>query len=225
MITNEEKNALNRMCPASGKTLLGDELQQAQLDIATLQLYSPTTSEKTAIFVPAHGEQKFGLTDLTKGGANDPTIITYRGLKLNEFGVNDELWFEDELDHDYKEGTNLLLHVHWTPRDRATAENGKTVAWKIDFSVFNVDSAIPAAPTTYDLTVTCNGVDHVYQYSASVPVVGTGLKISAAYQGRVYRDSGDSWVGSSSGQLPLLCRVGLHYQRDAFGSAQEFLKS
>jgi len=182
----------------------------------------PSAGEKTAIWVDGYDDCRVSTT-FTKKGTSDPTYVGVRSGHLAEFNTNNELFFTGQLPHTYKEGSNLLLHLHWT-HSRGVAEDTKTVNWRVDLSVISVNGVFLAG-TTYDLTETCDGVDYKHQISSSVTVSGTGLKVSSILIGRIYRAAGDSWATNTNGNKPALCGVDRHYQIDTFsGSVAEYPK-
>lgn len=161
-------------------------------------------------------------------GASDPTFILYYpnggglGTLLPEFEVDDYACFTIQLPHTYKQGTDIYAHIHWTPGPRGNEENGKTVGWKIDFSWANIGDNF-SDMQTLDLSDACDGTDHKHQMTDEVVIDGhTAPKgISSMLICNVRRsDTGadDTWVGTISGQLPLLLEIDFHYQIDAAGS-------
>jgi hypothetical protein len=79
--------------------------------------------------------------------------------------------------------------------------------------------------TVYDLTDTCNGVNDKHHTSGSLPttVSGANFGISTILLGKVYRVTGDSWVGTTA-NAPALLHVDFHYQIDRPGSRSEITK-
>lgn len=152
------------------------------------------------------------LVNWTPGGG-----VTFRAW---EFAPGDQAFVLVQLPHNRKPGTNLHVHIHWTPQARGNEETGKTVAWKIDISGASLGSAFPAA-STYDMTDICTGTDHLHEMTPSVIVPGAALGLSAMLACRVYRDAGDDWVTNTSGNLPLILEVDFHYEIDRLGSDNE----
>ena len=159
------------------------------------------------------------------GAGNDPTTISWKtNLSLTAFQTNDELAFNTQMPHRFKQGSDLLLHLHWTPHTRGAAESGNTVAWKVELTIANVGAVFPAT-STYDLTHTCTGTDDYSEITSSVTVPGSGLNISHQIIGRVYRDTGDTWAGTTAVQSPALIELDFHYEVDLPGSQVERTKT
>lgn len=162
-------------------------------------------------------------------GVSDPTLSPWQpGLsgaifQVYRFQTGDEAFFTCQLPHSYKQGTDLKAHVHWTPDDRGTSENGNTVAWKVDYSWANINGVF-APSSTADMTDTCNGVNDSHEVSPSATITGTSNNISSMLICRVYRDTGDTWVGTTIIQSPVLLEFDLHFQIDDRGSQNETSK-
>jgi hypothetical protein len=92
--------------------------------------------------------------DLSAGkavGANAPTWATLRdGISAYEFSktIMNEIWITFHIKHDYKEGTNVYPHIHWTTN--STTATG-TVRWGFEYTVAkgHDQAAFPASTTVY----------------------------------------------------------------------------
>jgi hypothetical protein len=159
-------------------------------------------------------------------GGRDPALADWRPggsgttFKVWEFTTNDQAFFTCQIPHSYKPGTSLKPHVHWTPGDRGTAETVKTVAWKLDYAVANIDGTLDASANV-DLTDTCTGTNDKHEISLSGTIPGTGLTISAMLVCRIYRDAGDSWATNTAGNCPILLEIDFHFEIDRLGSDNE----
>jgi len=163
-------------------------------------------------------------------GSSDPTLSTWQPggvgttFRIYEFNTNDEVFFTCQIPHTYKLGTDLMAHIHWTPRDRGVIESAKTVAWKLDYSIADINEVFPSS-STLDLTDTCSGTDDYHEMTSSVTLDGSSLSgVSAMIVCRLYRDGGDTWANNGAGELPVLLEFDFHYQIDTVGSRQELSK-
>jgi hypothetical protein len=169
------------------------------------------------------------------GGATpDPTIVAYN---VNGGGVTTYLYqfqltamasFTVQLPHGYKQGTDIAAHVHWTAGPRGNEESGKMVGWKLDYSWANIDGTF-GTMATLDLQDACAAADHTHQMSPEATIDGhTAAKnISSMLLCNIKRtDTGtdDTWVGTVSGELPMLLEIDFHYQVDTIGSRQQLTK-
>ena len=163
-------------------------------------------------------------------GSADPSLSSWQPaasgatFKVYEFNNADEVFFTVQMPHNYKQGTDLLAHVHWTPRGRGTAEDTHTVFWKLDYSVANMDENF-AASANLDMTDTCDGVNERHLMTPELTVTGTGLTVSHILVCRLYRDAGDSWATNTANNRPVLLEFDFHYQLDSTGSQTTTVKT
>lgn len=165
-----------------------------------------------------------GVFDLP--GVADPAIVPYdvngggTNVYLREFAVNDIASFTVQLPHNYKEGTNISAHVHWTPGANGVGESGAYVGWKLDYSWANINGAFGNMATA-DLSDACDGTNHKHQMTPVATITGTGKTISSMLLCNIKRtDTGtdDTWSGSGAGNLPMLLEIDFHYEIDTIGS-------
>lgn len=159
-------------------------------------------------------------------GVADPDIVVYNvngggvNTYLYEFAKNDIASFTIQLPHNYKSGSDIYVHIHWTPGPRGDEENGATVGWKIDYSWANINGNFGTMATA-DLSDACDGTDHKHQMTPEVQISGTDKNISSMLLCNVKRtDTGtdDTWASTTTGQLPLLLEIDFHYEIDTVGS-------
>jgi hypothetical protein len=165
-------------------------------------------------------------------GISDPDIVAYApnagatSTYLPEFAKNDIASFTVQMPHSYKTGSDIYVHIHWTPGARGNEENGATVGWKIDYSWSSIGSNF-GTMATLDLSDACDGTDHKHQMTDDVVITGTGKGISSMLLCNIKRtDTGadDTWSSAVSGQLPLLLEVDFHFEIDTVGSRQRTSK-
>lgn len=158
-------------------------------------------------------------------GSSDATLRGFQAggsgvtFQLYHFEKNNEMFFITQLPHTYKEGTDISVHIHWTPNAQGVTESGNTVGWKIDYSICGIDEAF-AASAQLDLSDACNGVNYEHNMTPAATIDGTGLKISDVIVFRVIRtDTGadDTWTGTVA-NTPALLAVDFHHEIDTMGS-------
>ncbi len=185
-------------------------------------------------FLPASQYQWTDLPILPStfdfAGNNDPAIVSWQpggsgvSFRVWEFEQNDQGFFTSQLPHGYVEGTDLYPHVHWTPKEKGVAESGKTVDWRLDYSITSVNGVFASGKTVL-MTDICAGINHRHEICAAVPVIsGSGLGISSMIVGRLYRGNNDTWAGTTTGNLPCLLELDIHYQINSYGSRTERAK-
>lgn len=158
------------------------------------------------------------------GGVNAPARTAIPGFtSLDGYGfigtgvqVN-ELNTTFEIMHDYQQGTDLSIHIHWCGENN-TAGN---VRWYVDYVVMPVGSEAPAL-TTIDVIVANPGLglnNRAIQTITGVgTITGTGLTIGRIIAMTIRRnpaDTSDTYTGRA-----ILLSPGVHYQIDTLGSRQ-----
>ncbi len=159
-------------------------------------------------------------------GISDPNYVIYYpnggglGVYVLEFAKNDFASFMVQLPHGYKQGSDIYVHLHWTPGPRGNEEAGALVGWKVDYSWANINGTFSDMQTA-DLSDACDGTDHKHQMTPEVLINGTGKNMSSMLLCNIRRTDGgadDTWSGAVSGQLPLLLEVDFHVMLDSIGS-------
>ncbi len=165
-------------------------------------------------------------------GNADPSLQSWQPggegitFKIYKFKIADEVFFSVQLPHNYKEGSVLEAHVHWTPADRGNEENGNDVSWRIGYTWANKEDAFSSALTATLTPDTCAGIDDQHEKTLSTALLGaTGKTISSMLVCKLWRSSvNDTWVGTTNAQSPGLLEVDFHYQIDSLGSNLERTK-
>jgi len=166
-------------------------------------------------------------------GSSDPTLEDWQPtgsgatLQVYKFRKNDQVFASIQIPHDYRIGSDLYFHIHWTPCDRGNEESGALVGWKIDYTIADIGGNF-GATATVDLSSACSGVDDKHEITDDVMVDGSGItNVSAMIMLRIYRsDTGadDTWAGSTAPQSPALLEFDIHYQKDTIGSLERLSK-
>jgi hypothetical protein len=153
-------------------------------------------------------------------GPSSPSYVPFLGnIYAARFdnGVTDEVYGTFELQHDYYEGSEMYLHIHWSPD---TAGTGNLV-WGVEYTFAALGQVFPA-PTVVTVPWPAPGVlnQHVAHDIAVIP--GFGLQIGAQCAFRLYRLGGD--VADTYAGNCFLHTVGVHYAADTLGSRGIFTK-
>jgi hypothetical protein len=169
------------------------------------------------------------VTAVKLGGVNDPGFQLFRDDGAGSTGVfsyafigtgilEEELFFAAQLPHTYKEGTDILAHVHWSP---STAAAGNVV-WQMEYTKSSVNGTFG---NTTLLTGTADSTDST-QYKHLVATVGTisgtGMKISDVIICRIFRDP--AHASDTYGADAFLHEIDFHFEVNTMGSRQEFIK-
>lgn len=149
------------------------------------------------------------------GGATDPPIFAaFIGtVYANRFdnGATMSSHGSFELQHDYKEGTDLAFHIHWSP----TTTNVGDVVWGIEYTIVNRNGVFPAT-TTVTAALAAGGVANAHNSQNIAVLSGAGITIGAVMRFRIFR-SGAAATDTFTGEA-FLHRIGIHYECDTLGS-------
>lgn len=123
----------------------------------------------------------FGFADIigdqfaNNTGATKPALVTYNGaVKSWQFAADDEAFMSYHIPHDYKKGTDIFLHIHWS--HIGTLVTGGIVTFKITsiYAKGHNQAAFPApVSSTFVASASTTQYQHVLsevQYSSSSPV-------------------------------------------------------
>ncbi|MFO7574801.1 MAG: hypothetical protein R6W67_06550 [Bacteroidales bacterium] len=170
----------------------------------------------------------------TKGGSNPPEWGTMfmnngagsTGVYLWMFAGNkeEELHFTVQLPHDYKIGSVLYPHVHWTTV--TGTPSGTNVVWGLEYTVISVGETF-AGTTVFKANSILPSIGSPtgtgqHLITELGPISGTNLGISAVIICRLYRASGDA-ADTFSNNVGLL-GFDIHYEQDTQGSRQQWIK-
>lgn len=149
--------------------------------------------------------------------ANAPTLNPFRGGILTwDFAPGEltEAHSAWHIDHDYKMGTKLYMHVHWSCRSSAVG----TVRWGFEYTVAkgHQQQAFPVTTTVYVEQAT-NGTPYMHyvaEVSDANAIDGAALAIEpdTVILVRVFRDGGH--VNDTLDQTVAAIFLDLHYQAD-----------
>ena len=131
--------------------------------------------------------------------------------------------FTIQMPHDYKEGSDIYAHVHWTSQ---TAAGTNRVTWKLDYAWANLSSALTTTGNLSASEITTGAAHSMIAYEHVITplgtISGTGKTLSSIITCRLTRvGSGGS---DSYGADADLLSFDLHYEADAFGSSSEYTK-
>ena len=119
-----------------------------------------------------------------------------------------------ELQHDYKEGSNVTFHVHWQGKT-APAGGTDNVKWQLEYTVAQQGQTLDA--TTPIVIETAYTTQYQLVRSDFPVIVGTNFDIGDQFLFKLSRiaASADGYAGDA-----FLTTCGLHYEIDTIGSRQ-----
>jgi hypothetical protein len=156
-------------------------------------------------------------------GASAPDLEAFLGtgsLKLLAFDGNattEQVYGSSEILHDWKQGTDIEFHIHWSP----TTNDTGNVKWQLEYSWCNINGTFDN-PTTTSVVVAAGGTAWVHKVTAFPAISATGKNIGSALVFRFFRnptDAADTYTKDAT-----LIQLGIHYQIDSIGSKEKYSK-
>lgn len=163
------------------------------------------------------------LSSLSSGktaGSSVPTWSTFRdGIKGFAFSPTggDEIWISFHINHDFKLGTAIYPHVHWSPNTTSTG----TVRWGVEYTAAkgHQQSNFGSSNTIY-IEQTVGSADQYGHYIAESSdgdaISSDELEVDALVLMRIFRDG--SHVNDTFPDDVFGFFVDLHVQIDRFST-------
>lgn len=172
-----------------------------------------TGADKTILFdTPVYNDIIIQASNLRPSGTTPPAFVVFQdSIYALQFtnAQTDIVYGAFEIPHSYKEGTDLELHIHWSP---STTNTGNCV---FNFAyTFAANGGTFGAEATKTLTQAGSGVVNKHQYvSANTLISGVGIGIGSIIAFALSRPTGDAFTGDA-----FLHSIGIHYRSDTLGS-------
>ena len=135
-----------------------------------------------------------------------------------EFAKNfdQKLHFDIQLAHARKPGTELRLHIHWSPSDTSVGD----VLWRVYYTIADVHGAFPLESNA-QMIGTTSGVLRTHEYTTIVRIDGTSFTgVSTMMKVTLYRVGTDQTDDYENGAF--LHELDVHYLGEKTGPRQEF---
>lgn len=176
----------------------------------------PITAVKTG------GSKDPDFTKVLDNGSGSQGVFTY----LFDKSTEEEIYFMVQLPHNYKYGTALHAHIHFMPVANGAVD--AVVNWAIEYSWSEIGS-------TYGNTTIASGNSHVpadaslvadrHYLTEMAEISGAGIdSVSSMLICRAYRDATGGLGTDDYDNDAALLEVDFHYEIDAAGSRQEYIK-
>ena len=180
-----------------------------------------------------------GAISIRGVGATDPGYNVYRGgIRGYQFAVNDEVFIEFHIPHDYVPGSDIHLHFHWSINGKTKAGaaagtvTGGTTTWgsEVSYSKGHNQAAFiaPITRTVVSATTASTLYQHYItetQLSAASPSASQldsdDLEVDGVILCRAYLSANNITVSSGSVPAPFLHYVDVHYQSTGIGTKQK----
>jgi len=217
-------NAIARFDGATGKliqnsTLLLDD--NGNLSKAVDDLDINCGANKTILLTQVvYDDLRFPAGSVKGAGAFPPTDTAYKGGIVPAFSTgpnNESIQFVAQLPHTYKQGTDIVFHLHWTIPVSGAGGGAENVKWDFTYSWANVGSAFPAqSSATITVDVQADVLDD-HMIDNIVTISGTGKNISSMIVCSLTRDVG---VANDYANDAYFLEADFHFQIDTLGSRQ-----
>lgn len=152
----------------------------------------------------------------SSSGSSIPDIINFVNSNALTYGfdgsnITERLYITTEMKHDYKEGSDLEFHIHWTP----TTTNIGNVKWQVYYTWQSKDGTFPE-PTLLTAISSSRGTAWQNTYVSLGTISGVGKTINSQLLIQVFRDptdASDTYVNDAA-----FIAFGIHYEKDTIGS-------
>jgi len=159
-------------------------------------------------------------------GKSDPGFDVFTGgLRTHFFDptIDEEVFFNVQLPHKWKEGTDIYPHVHWLPD--ASAGEPSVVRWGLEYIWVNLGVTAGAATTIYtNVSAPAeNFVGYRHYLSPFAAISGAGKTISSMLVCRLFRNASN--VADTFSADAGLLHFDFHIEIDSLGSDEEYVKT
>ncbi len=134
--------------------------------------------------------------------------------------TEEEVFFQAQLPHAWKEGSNISPHVHWTPT--STLADTTDVVWGLEYTWQSIDGVFADTAIMYTTgAMPSSAVDLEHVLSEFPMMTGAGMTLSSMVMCRLFRavDDGDTY-----GDDVAFLEADFHFEVDMPGSTGEYVK-
>lgn len=179
------------------------------------------TNKTIELEVPVYKDINIGSGVLSLPVATQPDEVEIDDENGDGTGIYTWGFAEDELvsgvfeiQHDYKEGTDLVFHVHWSGNDSPTGTDH--VKWELTYTVTQTGATID--PSTTISVETAYDTRYEMVSSSFPAITGTNFNIEDQVYFTLKRVAPDG--ANYMNKDALVATIGIHYQVDTIGSRQ-----
>jgi hypothetical protein len=153
-------------------------------------------------------------------GADAPDLVAFgKAYAFAGAGaISEQAYFSIQLPHRYKEGTDIVPHIHWSP----TTNDAGSVVWFLEYAWVNRGGTFPASTTIFTVAVVGGGTALTHNYSTFSPVTGVDKSISSILMCRVFRDP--TYIDDTYAFDAILLEFDFHFKVNTLGSKQQAVK-
>ncbi len=208
---------------ASWKQIAASGLNLTNIQFGDASNYSTFEADGTLLMVgnaTVWDDVRVSLITRGSGGVS-PVFSQIQGVlyayKFSGTQAN-EVFFEIQLPHSWKEGSKIYPHVHWTPNGTSTTN----VTWGLDYEWQNIGGTFGGQYSTITTSVAAQGVEKKQQITdiGSDGILEADKKISSIIMCRLYR-SGNTDPNNDD---CFLLAFDLHIEINTIGSRRILYK-
>jgi hypothetical protein len=129
--------------------------------------------------------------------------------------TTESLEWTTEIPHDYKEGTDLVVHVHWAP----TTTDAGSVVWQCRHLATSPAGAVTSSTLLTGTAAAAGGTAWVEKRTDIGSISGSGLTIGRQINFTFFRDP--TATGDDYGADACVLTVGFHYEVDTPGGSRQ----
>ncbi len=175
--------------------------------------------EPSVYFTTVFNDLFFPMSTGKVGGANQPTWAAFQGNTMEyTFAINDLLHLAtQEIAHSYKEGSDILLHVHIVLDG---SDVGDTVVnYEVEYTIGDQDEVMSAAVvvTSGDFVIDGGTADRMHLVIDVGTIAGATYRMQAALKIR-FRRIALVGGGDAPSNDPFVLMAGAHIEEDTAGS-------
>jgi hypothetical protein len=155
-----------------------------------------------------------------RAGATTPPITQWvdnvganTGIYGLGFAALDEANGSIEIPHDYKEGTNIVFHIHWGAN--AAPSGTDYVKWQLTYSMDFESTGRVTSPATVISIETAYDTQYTHIRSDFPTITGTTFKIGDQINFNLKRVAAE---GAAYAGVAIVETIGFHYECDTMGS-------
>lgn len=166
--------------------------------------------------VPRWTDLTFPFTQTRVGANLKPDFdFTNIGLLFPQNDTSEIVYITVQMPHGYKEGTPINPHIH------AIQKANQAVRFDMDYKWYNVGDTEPVSWTKhiinqYEIPYTSGNLSQIIEGASMID--GTGKKISSILKIKLFRND-NTYTGDFFAD-----QFDIHYQVDAYGSEDEYVK-
>jgi hypothetical protein len=207
------------------ETHFGTGANYVKLDEGGLRLAGAATVWDD-LMIPGQSVKATGASppDFAAGFAGDATLEVYYFDGINTM---EQICFSVQMPHAWKQGSTIRPHVHFSP---ASTNGGDTesrvVRFILEYTWANIHETFGASASlnldSAPFVPNASQWKHLLAVNAS-GIEATGKTLSSMLMCRLYRDPADA--ADTYPQDVAFLQFDVHYEIDALGSEQEYIKA